>query len=209
MLLNGQVINPGSAQYVDGSQPLLNVGRQGDLLVTEFHGKRYYKAARGKLFWATFGAAGAGVSVLAPGQTAMTGAMIYNPVGSGVYVELEQIRVTCPTVATDVVAGLMFEGSVQVPSAVTNADQINALPLGGTSAAPLAKTYKAATIVAMTLVGGLGINIQATTSPPVNAVLDFDGSLVIAPGFALNLISSITQSTNKLQIDYIWSEHLP
>jgi len=133
--------------------------------------------------------------------------MLYNPVGSGIIVELEQIRVTGATVETDVIAGLALEGNVQTPTGTTPATTVTPFPLGVSPApSPTAKAFVAATITAMPFICGLGLTIQATTQPPNGAVFETDGQIVLAPGFTLNLISTITQGTNKLVVDFVWSE---
>jgi hypothetical protein len=205
--LLGTAGNPATLQQADGGTLPITTDHNGGLLVREIGGKRFSGASRGNLFWANFGGA-VGVSVIAAGQT--TGvALLYNPVGSGILVELVKLRVSGATVETSVISGLALEGSVQTPTAVTAAASINAMPLGLTRGAPLAKAYQAATIVAMPFIGGLGLTVQATTSPPTPAEVDFDGTLVLAPGFTVNLVSAITQGTGKLIVDMLWQEWLP
>lgn len=206
MNFTGLVTNPAASQDSDGSAVTFGMGRHKDVLVAEIHGKRYYKALRGNLFTASFGGA-VGVSVIAAGQTSAV-ACLANPATSGILMELEQIRITGATVQTDVIAGLALEGSVQTPSATTTAT-INGFPLGAVKGSNLGKAFQAATITAMTYLCGLGLNIQATTGPGNPMLFDADGMILLAPGFAMNLISTITQGANKLCVDMVWSEWLP
>lgn len=204
-------------QNTDTTAVNLAALRHGEQAVSEIHGKRYAKGSRGNLFWGTSGTAGS--KFIAPGQT--TGSfMLYNPVASGVLVEVEQFRIAGASTETDVVAGLALEGSVQVPSGTLTGCTVSSMPLGGltgpgnvgvvtASSAAKARVYGVATIVAMTYLGNLGMTIQATTSPVANGIVDFDGTLILAPGFCINVVSTITQSSDIIVADWIWSEWLP
>src|ERR1700722_1867735 len=107
------VKNPVLNQDQDTAQVNLGTGRHSDLMVSKIHGKRYIKSARSNLFWGTSGVAGS--KFIAPGQT--TGSfMLFNPVNSGILVEVEQFRIAGASTETDVIAGLALEGSVQTPT---------------------------------------------------------------------------------------------
>lgn len=219
--LLAQAGNFNTVRNPDGSQGPLSVAQHGDLLFSELHGRRFHKASRGNLFWGTSGAGGA--SLLAPGGSgANSGSFIlYNPAGSGKYLDVEQFRIAGASTETSVIAGLALEASIQLPTAIPAVGTISQMPLGaGAIAAPTAsapsagriavgKAGTAPTITAMTFLGGLGLTIQATTSPLAVGLIDFDGSLVLAPGMAINFVSTITQSTNFAICDVLWSEFLP
>ena len=194
-------------QTSDGTPTMLAAGRHEDQYVSRVHGARYAKASRGNLFWGSSGVAGA--SLIAPGQT--TGSFIlFNPVGSGILMEVEKFRVSGASTETDVIAGLALEAGVQTPTGtLTGATIVSAL-LGGSLTAGNAKgkVFKAATIAAMTFIGGLGLTIQATAEPMPNGEIDFDGTLVLSPGTAINFVSTITQGANILVCDVLWSEWL-
>ncbi len=204
------VTNPVAQQNSDGTSLVLGAGRHGEQLVSEIHGKRYVKSARANLFWGTSGTAGS--KFIAPGQT--TGSfMLYNPAASNVLVEVEQFRVAGASTETDVIAGLALEGSVQVPSGTLTGCTVSTMPLGAgnvgaltASSSAKARVYGVATIVAMTYLGNLGITIQATTSPVANGIVDFDGTLVLYPGMCINVVSTITQSSDIIVADWLWSE---
>ncbi len=195
--------DPTGTQNRDSSLVTAISGRHGELTVAELHGKRFVKSARGNLFWGTSGVAGA--SLLAPGGTT-GGFILYNPASSGINVEVEKFRVCGASTETTVVAGLAVEGSLQAPTGTLTGATIAGMPLGGNARTNLAKVYKAATITAMTFLGGLGLTIIATTSPPLTSFIDFDGCLVLAPGYAINFCSTITQSSAIMVCDVLWSE---
>lgn len=204
------VQNPVQNQIQDTSLAPLAVGRHNDMLMSQVHGRRYVKSARSNLFWGTSGTAGA--SLLAPGGTT-AGFVLYNPAGSGVLVEVEQFRVVGASTETVVVAGLALEGSVQVPSGTLTGATVSQMPLGAgnvgavtASSAAQARVYKAATIAAMTYIGGLGLTFTATTSPMPVGLVDFDGTLVLNPGMAINVVSTISQVAAITACDWLWSE---
>jgi hypothetical protein len=202
--LTAQVTNPNTQQNPDGGQVAVTGARHGEVVVTEFHGKRYIKASRGNLFWGTSGVAGA--KLLAPGGT--TGSFVlYNPPGSGKFLEVEQLKLSGASTETDIIAGIGVEYGVQTPTGTLTGTLTTSMPLGGSGGAPNGKVYAACTIVAMTFLGGVGMTIAATTSPPAAGIVDFDGTLVVAPGCSINFVATISQTTDIIVTDIIWSEH--
>lgn len=210
----GQSGNFNNVRYSDNLQVPPSLAQHGDMLVSELHGKRYHKGSRGNLFWGTSGTAGA--SLLAPGGTT-AGFVLFNPPTSGKLIEVEKFRISGASVETDVISGIVLEGGVQTPSGTLTGASISAMPLGGgalgvagnVKAGNQGQVYKAATITAATFLGGLGLTIQATTSPVPVGEVDFDGTLILSPGMMINFCSSITQGANLLVTDVFWSEFLP
>jgi hypothetical protein len=202
--LVGQVLNQASNQLPDGSLTNVNLGRQGDLLVSEVHGKYYAQVARGRVFSAV---KSAGSLVLAPAGTT-SGLMLYNPVGSGVNLELIEFSFV-PTTATDVIAGLSLEYGAPPTSGGTAVTPVNML-IGGTGFTNSGLVKSGATIVAMTLLLNLPMFVQSTGGIMPGSALTYrpDGALVIAPGGAINPVSTVTQSTNVDGVGFIWAEHL-
>jgi hypothetical protein len=205
--------NPTLNQNQDtGVNPMAS-GRQGELLTSDVHGRSYTAGSRQNVWWGTSGTGGS--KFIAPGQT--TGSfMLYNPVNSGVYVEVIQFRVAGASTETDVISGLALEGSVQLPSGTLTGCTVSQMPLGvgnlgvvTASSSAKARVYGVATITAMTYLGNLGVTIQATTSPVSNGTVDFNGSLILYPGMCINVVSAITQSSDIILADWLWAEWLP
>jgi hypothetical protein len=204
------VQNVSANQNPDTTQVNFPAGRQGDVLMSQVHGESYAAGVRGNVFMGTSGTAGS--KFLAPGGT--TGSfMLYNPVSSGVIVEVEEFHVAGASTEADIIAGLALEGSVQLPSGTLTGCTVSQMPLGlgnvGTltaSASAKARVYGVATIVAMTYLGNLGVTIQAITSPVASGRVEFKGRLLLYPGFCINVVSSITQSTDIMLADWVWSE---
>lgn len=212
LTLVGQTVNPALVENTDGTQTPPAFGRHNDLMVTEVHGRNYIPATRGNFYWGTSGVAGA--KLLAPGGTT-AGFVLYNPATSNKLIEVVQFRVAGASTETDVIAGLALEGSVQAPSGTLTGSTISSFPLGlgglgvgGSVGIGSARVYSAATIVAATFLGSLGLTLTATTSPMPVGFVDFNGSLVLYPGMMINACSTITQSTDLLVCDWLWSEWL-
>ncbi len=201
--LVGEVRNPTNSKYSDGLSVSFLLDPNGGHLVSPLHAGRFLKSSRGNLYWGSSGVAGA--SLLAPGGTT-AGFVLYNPAGSGVILEVERFMVAGASTETCVISGLALEGSVQVPSGTLTGAAITGMPLGAARGSAQAKVYKAATIVAMTFIGGLGMTVGATTSPATALSWDFDGAITVAPGMAINFCSAITQSSDIMICDVLWSE---
>ena len=202
--------NPNIMQVPDLTLGTSMVGRHNDQYVSELHGSAYAKASRNNLYWGTSGTGG--VKLIAPGQTTSS-FMLFNPVGSGVIVEVEEVRVAGASTETVVISGLALEGSTQTPTGTLTQGVVTAMPLGYNGVAAgnnKALVFKSvSTIAAMTFLGGLGLTIGATSSPMARAIVDFDGSLLLQPGFCLNLVSTISQVNDIVVADWIWSEWAP
>jgi hypothetical protein len=214
-LLAGQVGNPASTSQGDGSAATLMTDRNGGILVRQLGGKRYAAAARGNLFSANMhGATGV---VLPVGAATAATCVLWNPAGSGHNVELVKVRIgLAGTAGTEVIAGLAWYSSVNVgagialPTSVSPAT-IFSMPLGGAGLNPTATAAYAATIVAPTYFQGLGISfgtVLAAAGPNVTEV-DYDGTVVLAPGSLISLCSVGAAQTENLLIDLLWSEWLP
>ena len=203
-------INPALIQNTDSTAIVLGSGRHGEQLVSEVHGKRYVSAARGNLWHGSSGTGG--VSLLAAGGT--TGGFVLYNSDTQKLIEVHKVRLSAATTITDVIAGLGIEGSKQVPTGtltgtLTTPSPLATIGVAAGSSTSVGKVYGACTISAMTFLGSLGLNVTATTFGPQIAEIDFDGSLVLGPGYAINLVSSITQSTGIMWATFIWSEWLP
>jgi hypothetical protein len=208
--LAAQVANPVTLTQSDGSLQTLGLHRNAEMMGSKAgHGTYYNSTARGNTIWACSpGTSQAGVVLKQPGQTSAAALTFYNPTGSGYMAEILRLRVTNPTTVLNVVAGIAWEGSSQQPSGVTLITP-NTLPLGGNGGTVM-QVYSACTITAMTFLGGAGINLAVTSSAPSRAEFAYDHFLV-APGYSINLVSTITQvgTPSKFNIyDLFWAEWL-
>lgn len=203
--LVGVVQNPTQTQNPDVTVSPMSMGRNGDVHATPVHGSFYAATARGRVFSAS-AAAKTGTTLLAPGGTT-SGFMFYNPVGSGINMEILEIAVM-PTTATDVVGSIGLEFGAP-PSVVGNADVVNSDLIGGSSQTALGKASHGSTIVAMTFLRFLPIFVQTTAGVLQGSLVVWEpnGSLILAPGGAVNIVAAITsQGANVWSQGVTWAE---
>src|SRR5262245_50351994 len=89
-LTQGVVQNPASTSLSDGSNPVLAVGKQGEQLASEVHGKWYTINKRGNVFTANV----TGATIPVNATTLGSVFAIYNPRNSGVDCELIDLDIT-------------------------------------------------------------------------------------------------------------------
>jgi hypothetical protein len=195
------VISP-SASYTDGTYPFQTGGKQGDGLVSELHGKWYTAAYRNRVFFGSSLIAGVTIPVNTATAATFT---LYNPIGSGVNVEMISVDIGWPAAATTVVASILGSISTQTPTSVTEGGatikSIVGVGAGGTAAA---KLYTAATITAITTHIPLFI-VTTTAMAMVSSHYDFDGKLILAPGGLITLTSSPVQTGVAIP-SFAWAE---
>lgn len=202
--LVGSVQNPTQVSDSDGFSVPASFGRHGHLHTAHVHGPWFAATSRGRVFAAQANAA-TGRTILAAGGTT-SGFMFYNPVGSGVNMEIIEVMVL-PLTATDVVGVIGIESGAP-PTTVGTAAASVSMFSGGVAQTAACKASYGSTIVAMTFLKWLPIFVQTTAGvlQGTNGLHRFDGSLVIAPGGAINIVSSASQSTNLWAQSVVWAE---
>lgn len=179
----GGIATPSSPD--NQSSPLLG-GKSNEGIVAELHGKYYTAAYRNRVFCAP--TLIAGVTLPINTTTAAT-YLIYNPLGSGVNMELIALDVVSLNAGT--IGSLLLGVSTQTPTSVTALTPVS-IPIGGGGVAQ-GKAATAGTITAITTLYPVG-QIQSTTGATPPPHYDFDGKIVIAPGGMVSLFSNPAQS---------------
>lgn len=209
-VIQGQV-NPLSVTSSAGnSNPPVFQGKQNELGVSEVHGKWYTQAVNGNVFHGNTLVAGTVIPIST--ATAAT-FVLYNPLGSGVNVELiaYDLGITVVTVIASPI-GLGFSSgvgaSVAVPTSVTALTPRNGLL--GAGKAPQAQLYSVATVVATTYFKTL-FNFTATNATAGNGLgpnyhYDFDGSLILPPGVLIQTVGLVAPSTSASDQCFTWVE---
>ena len=204
-LASGQVVNPASAQVPDGYGAGVAMGRNNDVLTSDVHGRFFNASARGNVFVAAPSGA-TGRTILGFGGTT-SGFCVYNPLGSGINMEILELQVS-PLTATNVVAGLGLEYSTP-PSAVGTAITPALANVGGRALGPVGKAAMGATIVAGSFLMWLPM-MQMTTSTLTaggsQILYKPEGALILAPGGLINICSTTSESTNVWMQHAIWAE---
>lgn len=196
----GAVGAPSNTSANDGSNQAILAGKSAEQVVAELHGKWYTSAYRGRVFQT--GVLIAGVTIPVNTTTSPT-FTLYNPLGSGVNLELISLDVGWPAAAASVVGTLLGTTGVQAPTAVTAGNIYSTLIGGG--AVPQAKFYTAATIVAITQHMPL-ITISTVTDTMNPSHVDFDGRILLAPGSLFTLTSTPVQTAVALPA-LSWAEY--
>jgi hypothetical protein len=180
------------------SGALATGGRQGDLVVSEMHGK-WYNAAKSGNLWIS-AALIAGVTIPVNTTTGATFGL-YNPAGSGINVEL--VHFTFGTAAANVatIGQLLATISLQTPTSATRAVNGNMNPMN--SGASTAVPFTVATFVAST--SHIPLVTAFSTSSMTAVQYEFDGKLILPPGWAMQITSSPVQSTISLP-SLAWAE---
>ena len=197
----GAVGAPSNTSAADTTNLPLLQGKAGEGVVTELHGKWYTAAYRGRVFWGS--ALIAGVTIPVNTATAAT-FTLYNPVTSGVNVELISLDIGWPAAATTVVATILGSVSAQVPSGTLTEGGYKGPAVVGSASTPAAKLYTVATIVAITSHIPL-IQVTSTADAEVSSHYDFDGKLILAPGSLITLTSSPVQTGVAIPT-FFWAE---
>lgn len=200
----GRTKNPAVEQVNDTLLNEFSMGRHGQVHAADIHGWFYAAASRGAVFSANANDA-TGRTILGAGGTT-SGFMFYNPVGSTVNMEILEIE-TLPLTATDVVGVLGLEYGAP-PTTVANAATVRGHLIGGTNQTAQGKASYGSTIVAMTFLRWLPMFVQTTAGvlQGSNGIYQPNGHLVIAPGGAVNIIASTSESTNLWAQSVTWAE---
>ena len=180
--------------------PLLG-GKAGEGIVAELHGKWYTSSYRGRVFSASALIAG----IVIPVQTATAATFVlWNPSASGVNLELISLDLGMLTAATNVVAPIMLGYSNQTPTGLT---AITPFSLNGSTGAPQARVASAATITATPVNQLLTLfSITATTLPAQPYHYDFDGKVLVPPGWLVTLLSGANAQTDSTVPNITWAE---
>jgi hypothetical protein len=203
----GMVVNPYTFKGPDQQLPTqqFNTGQMGDQLVSEVRGK--YGTAAKRL--ATFGASAVAVTLPVNAASLVSVFTLYNPIGSGI--DMELIDITVGTVlATTVVDMVGLYQSTAAQTALgtfSTLGTVRSLFAGGSGGKGLFySAYTASgTPALLKLLGGLS---GAVTQAGLNSInYKFDGSVIIPPGIAVHVAMTTAASTGSgITLDASWVE---
>ena len=201
MQIAGTVVNVRQTNIPDGPTNFSGMGRQGEQIVSETHGKFYTAAYRGALFNASTAAAGTTIPI---STTVAATFGIFNPLGSGVNLELVSYDSSVQN-ATHVVSSILLGIGTALninPTSVTKLTMLAGV-LGG-SAAAQGVVFSVATVVATTVfyeMGGYG----ATSGAIVPIHHEFDGKIILPPGTVVHVCGTAAQTSASFQT-LVWAE---
>lgn len=203
--LVGNVADPTQTQQADGNTPPFTIGRQGDQLASEVHGRGWAGNYRGKLFEAN------AVAVTIPVVTASVASVftLYNPPGSNVKAELIFAGVF-NVVASTVVNVVGWYASPAVNTAAgtfTTKGTVNSGIVQGPTANQVlyysSYTHNG-TPVLVDIIGGFGATTNTTAGGGAKL---YNGELLLPPGIAMSiLMSTAAGGATGLAAEVKWIE---
>lgn len=173
----------------DGALIQARSGKQGDLMASPLHARFYETAYRGN----RFGITGGLTTTTAAGAATFTGLIVGNPAGSGYNLAIDKVTVlqaAALTAGTNI--GIMYGQNTTTVSLATIFNRI----AGGRASVAVANAGQ--TITAMTaFVTFAGSGSGAITVPGLMPVVlhDFEGGLIIPPGYAIASYTSAASTT--------------
>lgn len=202
-IMYGTVGAPSNASAADTTNLPILQGKSGEAIVGELHGKWYTSAYRNRVFVGSTLAAGTTIPISSTTAPTFT---LYNPLGSGVNVELISIDIGI-TNATTVVSPISLSytsGLIVAPTGVT-ALPVNPALIGGSGKSQV-NLYSVATLAAAITTSFPLFSISATSGafPPLH--YDFDGKLLLAPG-SLVFLSGTAAQTSASMNGAFWAEY--
>ena len=161
------------------------IGAQGDLMVSQLHGKLHEAAKRGVLFGAASQAATTTTIALA---TTYTGLCLSNPAGNNKDLALRQVGVSL-SVAPAAQAAIGLGGGYSAAGIATHTTPLATYPMDlGGNIQPTGLADAACTLVAGAGKGLLRVimptlgGFTAAALPSHGGVVDFEGSIILRPG---------------------------
>ena len=204
-LIQGQT---GPNTSADGGQPLVRLGRTGETITQNLHGRYYEQAKRASLFSAMTAITG-----VAPGTAFGTTAAftLANPSASAVDLSIlfAAMGYVSGTLGAGVVCWLStISGTAPSGTAIT----VQTGRLGG-SAAANGLAYTTATIPSSPVLVRPAFNLQAslasTAVAPWIATDPVEGAIVVAPGNAISLHATAASGSSPLVVFYVVWEEVP
>lgn len=205
----------GTQTKSDGTEGYVRLGKGGQAITSQLHGKYYEQTARGNVYLGR--SASTGIAIIAP-ATGGGHPTLWNPLGSGVNLSL--ICLELSYVSGNHAPGA-FEwaytanagAAAATGSPIATATLVASTPMlvgsGNVGAglwSPTTNTFTAAPSFFRPIGIGLHTGVAATAINPSRIREYYDGDLVLAPGTALSLCYQTTTTTALFQVGVVWEE---
>ncbi len=220
MILQGQT---GVQANGDGVTPNIRLGKQGDVAVSEVHGRFYEQTYRGNVYsiGCTLTALSAATILLTSSAQPIVG--IWNPSSSPVnIIPLQAMLVDELNNVTSVAPG-SFVWAVSTGNTALTA---GLSPFSRKTLTNSGSQAKAFALSTTSLLTGLTNNLTivepaefntassllttsvaaATPTPSISGVQNFDGSFVVPPGGVLALLNTVSSVTHSVAARLMWEE---
>jgi hypothetical protein len=184
----------------------MRLGRSGEQVFTELHGRYYEQAARGKLFMAQAIVTAPVIYTTAAGTG---GPLLWNPPTSGVNAVILAVSFGI-SVVTTVAAALGLTGNTGQTAAPSSTTAIDGRTSGLIGAGNSACTpYRVGTVTnaGNFLIPFASLHTGAlTTETGVVGFVDVGGALIVPPGSWASIAASATASTTVGTFGMMWEE---
>jgi hypothetical protein len=179
-------------------------GKQGDIMVSELHGRYYEQTYRGKCFSASIQAVATSTVGLA---TTYTGLVLSNPVASTVNLVLNKASVMQSVIqsvqpeAYAIACG--YNGTTDVTHTTPLAIKSNLIGSGDSSAA---RADISATLPTAPFYHTFVHNTASATVNGTGSVVDLEGSIILIPGAYAMWVTPAQASVAGLWFSFSWEE---
>lgn len=205
--LVGQVGDPLGGLAGDGSMPPFTSGRSAEQIVSKLRGSLAIANDRGHVFFAR----AAAVTLPVNANNLVSTFALYNPVGSGINMELvdADIGSVVATTVVDMVGLYYSNGNNAATATFTTAGTIQS-GIVGASNTPRGQFYSALTHVGTPVLAGLLGGFGAVTSTYEGTYhYDFDGKVIIPEGTIVSFAMTTAASTaSGITLAARWIEYL-
>lgn len=203
MYLNGTV---GPQTLADGACAAIRLGRAGQVITQQLHGRYYEAASRG----AIFSVASQAVATTTVGLAlTYTGLVLSNPVASPVNLALLKVSVNQSVIQSAQIEAYALAFGFNAATNVTHTTPAVPQPaLIGSGASANAKADTSATLPTAPLYGLFVQNTATATANGPGAVVDLEGSVILAPGAYAAWVTPAQASVAGLWFSFQWEEIL-
>lgn len=200
---------PGVQQNQQDTTPIFaRGGRQGDLMVSELHGRYYEQTYRNNVFSGSI----VGQTTTVGLATTYTGLCLSNPISSQVNLVVNKVGYAFIVAfgagaAIGLLTGFNATTNVTHTAAVTVRSQkfTGATATNATGLLDSSATLPTAPTLNMILASGLTGAITTTPFVPAGLV-DLEGSLILPPGAYCGIYTSTASGTNAGAFSFTWEE---
>ncbi len=210
----GTVTGLPTVSPTDGGNLPIAQGKQGDLLVSQMHGKYYTACYRGAVFIASTLAAGIVVPFIA--ATVASKHSLWNPAASGKVLELIDINLLqVPGSSLITGTAIAFQGPLAQTGGVAGTLTVSTGAFScarvGSNFPSVATLYSAATLTNVAIANLSPVimlynSIATTTISQGPTNYQFDGKIVMTPDTISALVDTITGTQSASPVSISWAE---
>lgn len=202
MLIQGQV---GPQQNnTDGSNPTVRMGRQGEMIVSNLHGKYYEQAYRGNLFYV---ASQAGQITTVGLSATYTGLVLSNPIGSTVNLSMLKASWNQSVIQGTTVAGYSLAIGTLISTQVTHSSAVTTQScLAGSGRLSVARADSQAALQVAPVYAMHISNSHTSILNNPGGVVDLDGCFVITPGSYIMWATPAISPAAAMWFSFLWEE---